>query len=350
MAFAAATPRIRTGATDLTDKANRKGTAFVLRIALGVAVGVLLLWLALRHVTWREISEVIAGLSYPWIAAAVALYYLALAIRAFRWWLILRPIVGLGLPQVSVALLTGYAVNALLPARLGELFRADFCRRQYGVSRTKVFGTIMIERFTDGVVVLVALAIGVVAIGTDSARAPLVTSVISAGLIVFASLGAALYVLESGVAERLTRRIPAISSRFAALSESLATVRSLRMIGILAVSAVVWLLDGAAIWAVLAACGVRIDILGMCLVIGVVSLSTLLPSPPGFLGTMQFAFAIAVSTFGYSWSQGIAAATVNQLFLLGSMVAIGLALLLGAYSSRVYRDAKLLRPSSEQPT
>ena len=86
------------------------------------------------------------------------------------------------------------------------------------------------------------------------------------------------------------------------------------------------------------------------LVIGVVSLSTLLPSPPGFLGTMQFAFAIAVSTFGYSWSQGIAAATVNQVFLLGSMVAIGLALLLAAYSSRVYRDAKLLRPSSGQPT
>ena len=86
------------------------------------------------------------------------------------------------------------------------------------------------------------------------------------------------------------------------------------------------------------------------LVIGVVSLSTLLPSPPGFLGTMQFAFAIAVSTFGYSWSQGIAAATVSQVFLLGSMVAVGLALLLAAYSSRVYRDAKLLRPSSGQPT
>ena len=86
------------------------------------------------------------------------------------------------------------------------------------------------------------------------------------------------------------------------------------------------------------------------LVIGVVSLSTLLPSPPGFLGTLQFAFAIAVSTFGYSWSQGIAAATVTQVFLLGSLVAIGLALLLAAYSSRVYRDAKLLRPSSGRPT
>ena len=334
----------------MTEGRSRHVVAFVLRIAVGVAVGVLLLWLAFKGVTWSEVSDVLRSLSYKWIAAGIALYYLALATRAFRWWLILKQIVGLTLRQVSVALLVGYAVNALLPARLGELFRADFCRRQYDVSRTKVLGSIMIERFTDGVTVLVALAIGIAAIGTDSERTPVVASLISAGSIVFAVLGVALYVLGSGVAERLTRRIPALSTRFGALAESLATVRSQRMIGILAVSIVVWILDGAAIWGVLAACGVRLDVLAMCLVIGVVSLSTLLPSPPGFLGTMQFAFAIAVSTFGYSWSQGIAAATVSQVFLLGSMVAVGLALLLAAYSSRVYRDAKLLRPSSGRPT
>jgi uncharacterized protein (TIRG00374 family) len=316
----------------------------------GVAIGVLLLWLASERVTWTEVAEVLARASYTWIAAALVPYYLALAVRAFRWWLVLRPIVGLSLPQASVALLVGYAVNVLLPVRLGELFRADFCRRQYGVPRTKVLGSIMIERFTDGVTVLVALAIGIAAIGTDSEFAPLVASLISAGSVVFAALGVALYILGSGVAERLTRRIPAVSTRFFALAESLATVRSQRMISVLAASFVVWLFDGAAMWGVLVACGVRLDVLAMCLAVGVVSLSTLLPSPPGFLGTMQFAFAIAASTFGYSWSQGIAAATINQVFLLGSMVVIGLALLLIAYSTRVYRDAKVLRPSSGRPT
>ena len=162
----------------------------------------------------------------------------------------------------------------------------------------------MIERFTDGVTVLVAPAIGIAAIGTDSEFAPLVASLISAGSVVFAALGVALYILGSGVAERLTRRIPAVSTRFFALAESLATVPSQRMISVLAASFVVWLFDGAAMWGILVACGVRLDVLAMCLAVGVVSLSTLLPSPPGFLGTMQFAFAIAASTFGYSWSQG----------------------------------------------
>ena len=54
---------------------------------------------------------------------------------------------------------------------------------------------------------------------------------------------------------------------------------------------------------------------------------TILPSPPGFVGTMQFAYVIAVQAFGYSSSQGIVAATANQIFLIGSMVAVGLVLL-----------------------
>ena len=95
---------------------------FALRIMFGVAIGVLLLWLASERVTWTEVAEVLARASYTWIAAALVPYYLALAVRAFRWWLVLRPIVGLSLPQVSVALLVGYAVNVLLPVRLGELF------------------------------------------------------------------------------------------------------------------------------------------------------------------------------------------------------------------------------------
>ncbi len=64
--------------------------------------------------------------------------------------------------QAAVALVVGCAVNSLLPARLGELFRADFCKRQYGVKRSLVLGTIAIERLMDGIFVVTALVIGIV--------------------------------------------------------------------------------------------------------------------------------------------------------------------------------------------
>ena len=46
----------------------------------------------------------------------------------------------------------GYAANYVLPARLGELVRADFLGRRYGVSRLSVVGTIVVERVFDLIV------------------------------------------------------------------------------------------------------------------------------------------------------------------------------------------------------
>jgi hypothetical protein len=36
---------------------------------------------------------------------------------------------------VARALLVGYGLNAIMPARLGELFRAEFFKKTYGLSR-----------------------------------------------------------------------------------------------------------------------------------------------------------------------------------------------------------------------
>jgi glycosyltransferase 2 family protein len=120
-------------------------------------------------------------------------------------------------------------------------------------------------------------------------------------------------------------------------------LRRPRMLGVLLLSVAVWFFDGGALWAILRAAGVDIGFLAMSLILGVVSLSTLLPSPPGFVGTMQFAYVIAVQAFGYASSQGIVAATANQVLLIGSMVAVGLALLGGTQLKTVLRGFE--RPS-----
>jgi uncharacterized protein (TIRG00374 family) len=314
-------------------------TKAALQIGLGLAVGAVLLWLAFRSVDIDEVGRAFRAISPDWIVAAVALYFCALFIRIIRWWLIVREVVPLRIRHVAAALLTGYAVNALLPARLGELFRADFCRRQYGASRTMILGTIMVERFTDGIIVLSALAVGIAAAKTDSGSLRILQFLLGSGVIVFGALGAALLLLGSrrvsGFATALLERYPFLANRFGALSESLRLVKTRQMVSIIATSAVIWLVDGAALWSILKACGMDIGAFGMCLVIGVVSLSTLLPSPPGFLGTMQFAFVLSVTALGYSAPQGLAAALANQVFLLGSMVAVGLIILLVTYSWRI---------------
>ena len=56
--------------------------------------------------------------------------------------------------------MTGFAANYILPGRVGELFRADYARRVFNMSRFTALGTIVVERVCDGVVLVCALWIG----------------------------------------------------------------------------------------------------------------------------------------------------------------------------------------------
>jgi uncharacterized protein (TIRG00374 family) len=299
--------------------------SWVTKVGLSVAVGALFLWLALRQVDLSELRRAFSLLNPAWCAAGIALYWAALFLRNLRWRYILNAVTNLSIRQVSLGLLTGYAVNAILPARLGELFRADFCRRRYLVPRSTTLGTILVKRLTDGMIVMAALFVGLLALesGQDASN---LNSVLIGGTFIFGSVGAALYLLGSQWINGLFARFPR-ADRLQAFHDSIQVLRRPRMLGVLLLNVIVWFFDGGALWAILRAAGVDIGFLAMSLVLGVVSLSMLLPSPPGFVGTMQFAYVIAVQAFGYSSYQGIVAATANQILLIGSMVVVGLVLL-----------------------
>jgi len=281
---------------------------------IGVVCGAALLWLSFRKVGLGNVADTLLAIDLAWVAAAMAAYGMALSLRTIRWWVILRPVARIRLHQVGAALLLGYGLNALIPARLGELMRADYCGRRYGLSRSTVFGTILIERFSDGVIVLCALMLGLSFIHTDDRTLAILHSFVVTGLAVFGVFG--FLMLASGRAPRLLRRFPFVAQKLTSLSESLALLRSATMVEVVSLSVVVWLADGTALWAILRACGAPLTFVPMLVVIGIVSLASLLPSPPGFIGTMQFSFALSVSLVNGTASRGVAAATANQLFLI----------------------------------
>ena len=314
--------------------------SITLRMTVGLAVGALLLFLTLRNVNIDDVRETLRLIDGRWVIVAIASYAIALFVRTIRWWLILRSAANIKLGQVGLALLQGYAVNALLPARLGEIFRADYCGRRYQISRSTVFGTIMIERFTDAVVVLCALLVGLAFVGLDSATSSTLYSLLLTGAAAVGAFGALLFIVGTRFGHGLVANYPRTGIRLSLLRDSMQLLRTRRMAGVLLISLAVWTFDGGAIWAVLRACGVQLGFYATCLAIGIVSLSTLLPSPPGFVGTMQFAFALAVSVAGYSRAQGIAAATANQVFLLGSLIVVGLTVSAVSWSFTMSRKTR----------
>ncbi len=107
------------------------------------------LYIAFQNVNFSDVLEVVSGASIFWIIILMISMTLSHYLRAYRWKIILRSVK----PDVSMknlfgSLMVGYAVNCVVP-RLGEVARAVLIGRWENLSRSSMFGAIILERIID---------------------------------------------------------------------------------------------------------------------------------------------------------------------------------------------------------
>jgi glycosyltransferase 2 family protein len=313
------------------------------RIAAGLAISVGLLLLALNWIDITKLAHTLESASVFWICLGSALYWLELMVRVQRWSVILTPVCKLPFSRVATALIIGYAANNALPARLGELVRADFVARRHGASRFSVVGTIIVERLSDMVAVIACAAVGMLyTIHDRLSLAPELLTAVGIAAVAVAVAGVGIFVLSRS-AKPLLDRFPRLSWMLSSILLGFRSIHTARQLtAVAALSTLVWLCNGMALWAVLNAIGIVEQWTVILLLIGTSGLAAAIPSAPANIGTLQFAFISVLVAVGYSATDGFAAALLVQMFLLGS-VTIGGAVLYAAWSLR--RTAE--RPRSD---
>jgi uncharacterized protein (TIRG00374 family) len=96
------------------------------------------------------------------ILAAFIIYYFSFPIRTFRWRMLLENIGytkenGIQLPKfwkLLEIIYVSWFANVIVPAKLGDLYRAYLLRREAGLPATRTFGTVLAERLLDLIVLL----------------------------------------------------------------------------------------------------------------------------------------------------------------------------------------------------
>ena len=315
---------------------------------LGLCVGVLLLWLAVLQVDMEGAASALSQARPLPMLVSIVMYWLAIGLRTVRWRTLLSGCVSLTLGQVGQCLIIGYAINNILPARLGELFRVDFVRRQYGVARSAALGSIVVERLADGIIVITLLVLGLVLSDLKSEHSALVTAAQMAAV----GTGGLLIGLYLILKKRhwLPVRFRWLSERLKILTGAITAVGWLQLLQVAILSAAVWALEAFSVWLIIYAFGVGLTFAELCLVFGSAALSTLIPSAPGYLGSLQAAFVLSFSALGMATLIGLLSATATQLLLFGSITLVGLTMLFakhlqGALASLAQGHAKLGRPT-----
>ncbi|OAV69922.1 hypothetical protein Barb6XT_00192 [Bacteroidales bacterium Barb6XT] len=124
------------------------------KVLIPLILGGLLLWYLYRDMdftqVWRAIRK---GVRYDIIACSLIFGLVANVIRGLRWCLLIDE---LGMPykrsNAVHAVLGNYAVNLVLP-RVGEIWRCGIVTRYDRIPFTKLFGTLLVDRVFDTLVV-----------------------------------------------------------------------------------------------------------------------------------------------------------------------------------------------------
>jgi uncharacterized protein (TIRG00374 family) len=303
-----------------------------IQVAIGLGIAALFLWLALRTSVPANAADAIMHADARWLAAAVLLYAFDLALRVLRWRILLEHLVRIPYGSFARVLIVGYGVNVLLPARLGELFRVEYFKRMYDVPRAWGISSVLVERLLDGGAVIACLIAGLML--ARSAVDEQLMLLCVGGSILFVTMFVGLALLSWLSRRTWLRRWAFARRHLGMIRPALQVMGNRAFIVAIGATLVIYALETAALGTVLMALGVTLTLPLVLVVVGAASLSTLLPSAPGFIGTYQFAFAIALQHFGLDGALGVAAASLVQLSLFGPIVVGALAIL--ALSARLY--------------
>ncbi len=280
--------------------------------------------ITVSRVDLGETARALASAAPAGVLLAISTNLVELTIRSERWRILLRPSANVPLRSAFAYLTIGYFANAVLPARLGDPARAYLAGRAFGISSLTTLGTIVVERVSDALTILVVVLIAgiIVAPGSElSGSAAVLTAVALAGIA--AAVIVAIIALRSGLLERgFGRRVRAIVAR---VGEGAAALR--RPQGAALILGLTILPFGVAICtfgAVSWALGLPLDPIQWAFVIGVLALSTAIPAAPGSLGTYEFAGVTALGILGIGPSQALAATVLVHVIAALPPALLGL--------------------------
>lgn len=263
---------------------------------VGVPIGLVFLWLALRDAdfdaVWRTLQEAEAGA----VGLAVAAFACVYAFQAARW----RRIAST--PQVRLArfyemTVSGLAVNNVLPGRIGDLLRARWLGLAARMPAGRAFGTVVLDRVCDLVVLVALLVIGIAAVATSEWLVRLAAF----GILVVAGFGLVLLFSRAYIGKRererrsrgVVRRL--VRDAVEVLAEPLGRRRPAVW---LALSLGAWVAWAVAAGLIARSLDIELSIADALFVTAVLNLGSAIPSSPGYVGTYEWLGVASLGLIG----------------------------------------------------
>ena len=126
---------------------------------ISIVLAFIILYLIFSNIDLQKSYKILINANFFVILLSFFFHYLTIPIRAIRWSLQLET-VGFRQSILNLTKVIFFAqfFNGILPAKLGELYRAHTLKKNYNLSISENLGVIFVERIID-VIILILLTI-----------------------------------------------------------------------------------------------------------------------------------------------------------------------------------------------
>ena len=288
---------------------------------------------------WGEVARQIGQADLGFLALAFIAYYATFPLRGYRWrYVLARSGLHVRFRDATEILYLSWFVNCLVPAKLGDLYRAYLLRGNFGASISRTVGTIFIERVADIIIIAtLALTAGYWSFrGRDRSDIDAIFIIGFVVAIAFIIILAGLRIFGGHIGRWLPARIGELWDRFHEGSTGALTSRSVPVI--LALTIAIWALEGARLYFVIRALAlpeVGLGISSSIFVALAAALLTAIPLTPAGFGFVEAGIIGVLFLYGVPQEPATAVALVDRGLTIVTVIILGG--ILYAFSSKVRR-------------
>ena len=302
-----------------------------LKILIVGGISIIGIYLAFMGEDFDGLIHQIKQVKIPGITLGCFLLVTSCIVRAYRWKLIMDPVEKIPLHDVFSATMVGYFGNGILAFRLGELLRAYSVTSGRHMSATQAFGTVIMERILDLLMVLLVfvLLIPWFPFEQEGIRlAVYIFSGITFGIILgiflswkFNLMGkiGEVAVLQKGIGQKLFQALNKIFDGIVLIK------KTNHAVGIVLSSILLWGFYYAVTFIILGACDLNLGIIGTGIILVLGSIVIGIPALPGSAGTYDAGIKFSLMVvFGIASEKALTYAIVSHAVSYFPLVIIGM--------------------------
>lgn len=303
------------------------------RTIISLVLPIVLLVLFVRSLPGFRLDELpdkILAANWSVLLLALGVFYLGFPLRGLRWAILVRRTgYHLRVRDGTEIIFLSWLVNCLVPAKLGDVYRAYLLKINSPVSLSRTFGTVFIERVLDlFAIVVLGLAAGFVSFRSGLPRE--VQIVFAAGIVFVILLAVGLLTMRN-FGRRIIVRLP-VPERVVAFYDRFeegvyASLGLSALPSLVLITGLIWATEATRLYLVVLALGladVHLGISGAFFIALSASLLTAIPITPAGLGFVEGAVVgLLTIAYGVPQTEALAITVVDRTISVLTIIVLG---------------------------